>query len=265
LFIGQYKGNSSGDYTKIQNRLRTRLRAEVLPDSFDAHLASDITEYLMRAGDDDTGISYDEDAQYKHTRDGRLLASLAAARGAAGVLPEYSNFLLLSSSKALRKAERKFSSRLGGEPRIVLTRGSFAYLLSLVPGTKLGADSLRRALFDFGRRAKLQDDERRALRIIRGAEAHDLHWAERHLLQAQLNGAFQIEAKKLGVSAEAVKKRFTAGTDPAVSAEIVSGALRSLAKSTMTEQELSEANRRIRELEEQLSIARTAAKKALSS
>jgi hypothetical protein len=116
LFISQYRGNSEGDYRKIQNLLRTQLRAEVLPDAYDEHLAEQITAYLMRAGEDETELSYDEDAQYKRTRDGRLLASLGAARSAAGALPEHSNLLLLSSSKALRRAERKFTDELGGEP-----------------------------------------------------------------------------------------------------------------------------------------------------
>jgi hypothetical protein len=237
-----------------------------LPDSYDEQLAGEITQYLTGAGDDDSDLACpNEDAQYKRTRDGRLLASLAAARRSVGALPEHSNFLLLSSSRALRKAERKFSTGLGGEPRMVLTRASFAYLLSLVPGIKLGADSLRRALFEFGGRAKLPDDERRALRIIRGAEAHDLHWAERDLLQAELNKSIQREARKLGVTEDGLRNRFTTGADPDISAELVSDALRSLAKQTMTEKELSAAKDRIRELEEQLIVARAAPNKAPSS
>lgn len=258
LFIDQFKGDSAGDYHKIQNRLRMRLRAEVLPDAYDENLSAEITDYLIRR-DNETDLSgLDEDAQYKKTRDGRLLASLAAARSSSAGLPEYSNFLLLSSSRALRKAERKFSDRLGGEPKIVLNRASLAYLLSLVPGVKLGADSLRRALFDFGIRAKFPDDEHRALRIIRGAEAHDLHWAERDLLQAQLNKSIQIEAGKRGIREESLRQQFIAGTDPNLSAELVSNALQSLAKDTITERQLQEAKNKIKRLEEQLHLTQTA-------
>ena len=258
LFIGQYKGNSPNDYSKIQNYLRTRLMAEILPDAYEPQLAREIAEYLMNASDDEgEQADSDEDAQYKRTRDGRLLASLAAARNASGALLQYSNFLLLSSSKALRKSERKFSSELGGEPKIVLTRGSFAYLLSMVPGIQLGADSLRRALFEFGAQVKLEDDERRALRIIRGSEAHDLHWAERELLQLQLNKAMQSEASRLGISRDTLKKKFITGSDPAISAELMANALRLMATDTMQEKEFQKAKNRIKELEEQLRIART--------
>ncbi|HYM77526.1 MAG TPA: hypothetical protein VE377_16260 [Candidatus Dormibacteraeota bacterium] len=258
VFVGQYKGNSEGDYRKIQNILRASLFAEVLPENYDPKLAGEITNYLMRAGAYESELSdLDEDAHYKRGRDGRLLASLAAARTAAEALPEHSSFLLLSSSKGLRRAERKFTERLGGEPRIVLSRASFAYLLSLVPNVRLGADSLRRALFEFGMRAKLPDTQRRALRMIKGA-GFELHWAGRPLLQQQLNRSIHVEARKRGITDEAISKRIATGSDPTTSAEIISDALRSLASDTVTEKELQLTKKRVQELEAELRVARSA-------
>jgi hypothetical protein len=103
---------------------------------------------------------------------------------------------------------------------------------------------------------KLEDDERRALRIIRGSEAHDLHWAERELLQLQLNKAMQSEASRLGISRDILKKKFITGFDPAISAELMANALRLMATDTMQEKEFQKAKNRIKELEEQLRIAR---------
>ena len=144
----------------------------------------------------------------------------------------------------------------------MLTRASFAYLLSLLPGVNLGADSLRRALFDFGTRAKLQDDERRALRIIRGAAEHDLHWAERPLLQSTLNRAVQHEALKRGIGEAALRHQFRTGADPETSAEIISEALRTLATDKIAEEDLRAAKKRIRDLEEELRAARSGANEA---
>jgi hypothetical protein len=255
LFISQYRGNSSEDYTKIRNLLATKLRSGIVPDSFDEELAHNITFYLMEqtqrlAASEQEAV--DEDREFKINRDGRLLSSIAVFRKQEASLSSKAPVTILSSSSALRRASVRFTEAFSGDTQVVFTRGSFAYLLSMVPEAQLGADSLRRALFEFGRTGKLQDTDRRALRIIKSAGNYDIPWAERPLLASQLKRSIQEEANRLGVKTERIKQTIKTGQQPDTVARVIVDALSRLSEDPKEVEKLKAAERRIIELETQL-------------
>ena len=266
LYIGQFKGNSPTDYTKIKTRLKARLHADTLPDNYDESLAKDITAYALRAAAREQIVDVEEleeDTRHKIGRDGRLIASVFAARQSSAEVEGARPMVILSSSHILLKAERKFGERLGGKP-IVLSKAGFTYLLSMISEIQVGADTLRRALFEFGKAAKLTDVQRRALRIIRSSGAFDLPWADRGLLQTQISLSIHKEAAKLGVTDQWLKSKISSSTAPESSAKVIADALRNMAKGTVNEEQLQRAQQRILQLETDLAETQSALKKAMS-
>ncbi len=263
-YISQFRGNSQTDYSKIKNRLHVRLSAATLPDNYDEALAKDITVYALKESARDKIVDVEEleeDTRHKLKRDGRLLASVSAARSSSAGLVGAHGVLLLSSSRILQKAELKFKDRLG-KGALVLPRAGFAYLLSMVSDTHLSADTLRRSLFEFGKGARLNDSERRALRIIRSSGAYDLPWADRDVLKDQLSAAIHREAQKLGVADKHLRAAISSGASPESSAKVIAEALRSMAKGTVAEERLQDAEHRIAELEADLAQTQAALRKA---
>jgi hypothetical protein len=267
IYISQYRGNSETDYSRIRQKLVQRLQVQVLPDNYDKALADEIAayalEYKKREGDYEADEAY-QDRWHKRNRDGHLLAAIHAARNAAAERDSSANIILLSSSQVLRAAERKFLGRLGNRPFVFSSR-AFAYMISMMPNVQLAADSLRRALFEFGYRAKLSDAERRALRIIRSSGAYDLPWGDRDLLKQQLSGSIHRQALATGVPDAKIRGEFNSGAVPETSAAILADALKNLAKGSADATRLQAAEQKILELETELArtnaALRIAAKK----
>ena len=169
IYIRQFKGVTSGDYSNLLRVLQTELAAEILAPGYDEKLKSEILDYLKSALARSKKIEVsdlDEDDLKKFERDSQLLASIAAARSSHRQLGRDRTTLLLSSSVRLRRADASFRPSLGPPPAVI-SLAAFSYLLSLLPGVELGAGTLRRALFEFGEMAHLADTERLALRVIR--------------------------------------------------------------------------------------------------
>jgi hypothetical protein len=257
MFIGQFRGNSPGDYTRVRNLLVQRLQAGSVPDAFDEKLAKRIKDYLIGEAareNDFAEEDIDEDTEFKLIRDARLLASIAAFRRQELALPASSDVTILSSSSALRRASHRFREEFSGDTQVVLSRGGFAYLLSMIPTAQLGVDSLRRALFDFGRTGKLRDTERRALRLIKSAGDRDISWAERRLLSSQLKKSMQEEASRLGVSPEQINNSIKTGENAETVARVIVDALTNLSKDQKDVEKLKAAERRIVELQAELEL-----------
>jgi len=268
MFIGQFRGNSAGDYAKIRDHLSQRLGAGMVSDSFDAQLAERIKKYLVEQTSRDGEFEQediDEDTEYKLTRDGRLLASIAAVRKLESSFAESKFVTILSSSFALRRASLRFRSEISGVSQVVFARANFAYLLSMIPEAQLGVDSLRRALFDFGRAGKLRDIDRRALRMIKSAGEHDISWAERSLLSNNLKKSMQDEASRLGVSPEQIKQSIKKGEQPETSARVIVDALAKLSKDPKDAERLKLAERRILELETELQVTKESLRQSRNS
>ncbi len=161
--------------------------------------------------------------------------------------------VILSSSRRLRRADNKFRQILG-EPKCVISIAAFSYMLSLVPDSGLGAGSVRMALFEFGEHAHLHDTERRALRIIRSTQTYDLPWANRSLLQEQLNSSIRKEASKLGMPVEKIRREINNGSNPQRSASILTDALTSMAVKTSASVELERAQVQLRLLQNKVVV-----------
>jgi hypothetical protein len=248
MYIGQFKGNSPGDYTKIRSQLRERLKVEDLPVSIDEHLSAEISDYIRKIpfsrGADEEHL---EDVNYKVDRDGKLLASLAVARDLAERAGLDEPMILLSSSSALRSAELAFEAVFQG-PRLVLNKRSFSYLLSTVPQVSFGAGTLRRALFGFGAHGHLKSDGVHAMRLVRSTNEIDLPWADRFTFRKELRRSMMLEADRRGVSNKEMTKQFMEGSSPDTTARIVVEAIQQMAVPTKTQRELEEARRTIQTL-----------------
>lgn len=251
IYIGQFRGRAENDYSKINSSLRQRLKVETLPETYDDELRSEITAYLKTLVSSAKRPEHIEDISYKIERDGTLMASIAAARIAQERAGQSGPIVLLSSANPLRKAERKFISSFGNQS-VLLSIPALSYLLSNIPDSGLGADTLRRALFEFGSSGGLRDSERRAIRIIRATEEYDIPWADRGLLQQQLGDAIKAEAHKRGLPEQELRKQLDSGSDPKTNATIIGEALRNLAVQTRATQDLKEAREMIGRLEKQI-------------
>lgn len=255
MFVGQYRGNAPGDYSKILALLRQRLKVELLPTSFDERLADRITNYVKRLPIlTEPDEEYLEDVLYKVDRDGKLLATMAAARAIEQAAGFEDPMVLLSSSIALKAAEAKFESDFGGS-QLVLNRRSFSYLLASVPQVSLGADTLRRALFAFGTHGKLKSDGLRAMRLIRATGEVEFAWAERVTLRKELSLCMRREADRRGITKRKMEALFMSNRDPDTTAHLVVEAAKALATPTRTQTELENARKRIKDLEEKLAEA----------
>lgn len=128
----------------------------------------------------------------------------------------------------------------------------------------MGADSLRRALFEFGRSAQLRDPERRALRIIRATESYDVPWAERKLLEANLTTAIRSDAEKRGMTEESLRARLASGAEPKASATLIAESLKNMAIREKSGEALLEAKLKISALEEKVQQLEESLKSAKS-
>jgi hypothetical protein len=241
------------------------LRSSCCPRTSTRTCGKRITNYLMTIAHEVYREAEQlEDMSYKTVRDGRLMASIAAGRRAEEKMGTGGPIVLLSSSYQLRRVENHFRQDFG-DARVLLSIGALSYFLATVPDAGLGADSLRRALFEFGGSAKLKDPERRALRIIRAAEVYDIPWAERRLLEANLTLLIRSEAEKRGVPEEKLRTQISSGENQKTSAKLISDSLRNMAITDKSTNELEEARRKIDTLENRIVELESAAKSAKSS
>jgi hypothetical protein len=264
IYIRQFKGVTSGDYSNLLRVLQTELSAEILSPSYDEKLKTDILECLKtslaRLRKVDVS-ELDEDDLVKFERDSQLLASIAEARSSHRQLGRDRTTVLLSSSVRLRRVDSQFRASLGAPPAVI-PPAAFSYLLSLLPGVQLGAGTLRRALFEFGEMAHLPDSERLALRVIRAQGDFNIPWARRGTLQFELEASIHREAGKLGESPNALRERFISGNESAHPAEIILDALQNMAANDTKEQELERVQRKVRMLESELETLRERLKPA---
>jgi hypothetical protein len=254
IYIRQFKGVADIDYSNLLNSLQADLGAEILPAGYDEALRKEILEFLRTSIARSKGIEVrdlDQDDLIKSERDGRLLASVAAARATLRQLGKDHTVVLLSSSVRLRRVDVRFRSSLGVPPAVI-SLGAFSFLLSMLPGVELGAGTLRRALFEFGTTGHLPDTERLALRVIRAHADFDVPWARRRTLQAELGRGILSEASKLDEDPRTLRKRFASADQSVRPAEIILNALRNMAANDAKSQELEKAQRKIRILESQV-------------
>jgi hypothetical protein len=267
-YISFFKGRSSEDYAKILRLLRTDFGVDVLEEAQDGDTKGQMTRFFLESFSASKGVPanlLNSVEVGKAERDGRLMAAIAETRTKLGRIGSRDVIVLISSSPRMKKAAMRFRSILG-DPDAVLSLGAASYLLSLVPEAGLGLASLRHALFEFGENAKLSDDQRIALRIIKGQDEYDLPWAARGMLQQQLGDAITNEARSRGVSPDDVRQRITQPVEgDELPAQLILECVKNMAIESATEAELNKAKRRIEQLEQQvdsLKARKTALRKA---
>jgi hypothetical protein len=253
-FIEQFRGTDAEDYSNLLDVLRDEFGVDLLSDAYDAALKEELLSYLTEVLARQRGVNPEElekKDRDKAERDGRLLASIIAARAAQIVAGSGNTVVLLSSSFRLRRTDNKFRSKIG-QPPAVVALGPFSYLLSLVPNVALGAGTLRRSLFEFGNTARLPNTERIAMQIIKASDSFAMPWSKRRGLQRNLERVLFTEAKKRGVPVKDLRKQFEAGDESIKPAALIAEALKESAVTDTKTAELREARRAIRTLEERV-------------
>lgn len=254
-YISFFKGRSPEDSSKILRMLRTEYGVEILEEAQESETSRQMTKFFLEsfaASKDVPANLLDTVAAGKAERDGRLMSAIAETRAKLGKIGSPEVAVLVSSSPRMKKANARFRTMLG-DPDAVLSLGAASYLLSLVPEAGLGLASLRHALFEFGENAKLSDDQRIALRIIKGQDEYDLPWAARGMLQQKLGDEITKEARRRGVSPDDVRKRITQPVEgDELPAQLILESVKSMAIEGATVAELNKAIRKIDELEQEI-------------
>jgi hypothetical protein len=250
VYIQQFRGTSSSDYTRVLRVLKSELAIGILPLSGSDGLTGRIAQYLR----DTILASGAADQEFlpkklldKTNRDAAVLASIAQARGHIAESGQQGSIVLLSSSRLLDRAYESFRADLG-YPKAVISLGAFSYLLSLLPNVSLGAGTLRRALFEFGKSAHMPDTERLALRVIRGVDEFDLPFARRVTLRDRLEENLYSEASKLGMKVSVTRAKFEEADPKIEPASLLVKSLQQMAISDSRASEAAEAQRKIRVL-----------------
>jgi hypothetical protein len=255
IYIGQFRGTRSFDYSNVLGVLQDELGAEVMPCSYDDSLKTKISNDLCQMLAELKGIGVEQLSKQdvgKAERDGQVLACLAEARETQRRLGFDLTVSLLSSSTRLRKEEHRFRQYFGS-PNAVISLGVLTYLISLLPDVSLGAGSLRRALFEFGESAHLPDPQRLALRMIKATGEFSIPWARRRTLSRHLEKTLHIEARKRSQDIGKLKREFVEAKETANPAEIVVQTLRTMAVNDAKTEALNQATRSIRVLETKVS------------
>lgn len=250
-FIRQYQGSEAEDYSNVRDILADELHPKALLSQHDQKFAVDVAQYLQKRAAERKRISIyllPPDESAKLTRDGQLLAMIAAARDTKREEGTDKTVVLLSSSFRLRRADQSFRAKMGN-PEAVISLSALSYLLSMLPETPLGASAMRRALFEFKLRDDSPDFERLAMQIIKSAGTYDIPLARRVTLRNELEKSIRHEAELRGVKKGEFEDDFEAHEKSVPYADIIGEAVREMSAKSP---DLEQAQRRIRELEDRI-------------
>lgn len=254
-YINAFRGKRNLDYTNIEELLDDQ-EIEILPDSSDdCHLAKRIAEYLFntRKGSIGTNVSRIEDLQEKSQRDGRLLAALIRRRN--DLTSAKRTAYIISTSLFLRVVGTIQSEFRQSVP--VLSTAAIAWLLSLAPGVRLSALSLREVLFDADLSRHLSSVERVTLRILQASEEYQCHFSRRPTLKKAIREQLAKIAAQEGVSESDVKADFLSNDaeSDALRADVIANAIDSISRSK-SEKDITVLHEKVRHLEELLARER---------
>ena len=245
-YIGQFQGSEPYDYRKIQEILKDYNIATTSDENIDVSFSTRVTNTLLALIADEGGSLDDKEVVGKCKRDGRLMAVLLREREQQAKVG--GNVLVISSSRKLQEACKRFKKKLG-RPEPVVPIGSIAYFLSLVPGANLSFGVLRKILFDTGFPARLQGLERRALRIIQASEEYFVPFARRGALRVKMRERINEVAVQQGRKGYDLEKDIVLGEKDIVEdvASIVASAVDSISKSK-SEKKVEQLEREIKHL-----------------
>ncbi len=179
--------------------------------------------------------------QEKCNRDGRLAAQLFLRR--AELAEANRTAIVLSTSRSLRSAVRQIiKAQIGGEDPVLYTT-AIAWLLSQVPGVRMGANCLRAVMLDMDFPIKLDPIERKGLRLLHESEEYRVHFSRRSTLKTAVRTEIRKRAAQAGVPREEIESSFL--KNGAENTELV----RDILASAVDQIASSKSERRIGELE----------------
>lgn len=190
-YIGQFKGISQLDHTKIQDHLKNDYGFTPVPDpsNLDPVLQRRINQFLVKrlcAQLKCEASQLDRKHNEKASRDSRLICAVLASRVAGQASGEAKTFCIVSSARLIRDIDQSFRRELG-EPNMVLSLAAMSFLLTLTPGVPMGMSTLRSVLFDTYLATRLTPLQRFAYKVITASGQWSLPWSRRGTLQRELS------------------------------------------------------------------------------
>lgn len=253
-YINQYKGTADYDYHKIYQVLKDEYNFEILPDSEQEYKATynDIKAYMLRRVSTYTNTKpefLDKRIIGKTERDAQLVISIYAVREAQKASGVITTTCVISSANLLKDTDLRFR-RLLGDPEMVLSISSVAFLLTFCPQVHMGIGTLRSVLFDSGLATRLTSAQRYAYRVIAASTEHEMPWSKRVTLQKELSSVLLQDARQRGESFTTTRDRFSAARDQGYVAKVVSQVIDRMALTPKTKKELIETKARVARLED---------------
>jgi len=214
-YIGQFRGSSEEDCERIREVLQEEGIDICTEDRIDRNFAKRISDNLVQMKQADTldtmGFQRLSD---KCERDGRVVALLQHLRKRRQHANLSGTAVVISSSRSLQRACHGFRERFG-DPEPVLQVGAIGFLLSLIPGVRMGLNSLAKILFDPGFADRLAPLERLALRVIHQSKQYSLPWARRGTMKREMRNKIGDMARQKGVSKGEIEREVMAEDESA--------------------------------------------------
>lgn len=259
-FISSYRGAMERDYGPLLSMLRDDHGFDLLAEADEKYqgFIDQVKEYLVKDTANDFGIR-SEELNYKLVdklkRDAKLFGAVVANRAATREVGAKGTTIILSSGRAMKKADIQFRTTIGN-PDGVVSIAALAFLMTLTPGIQMQLGTLRGVLFDMGLAAKLNPITAHAFRVIQGSTEFDLPWAKRGALQKELKDKIFAEAKAKDLTVAEVKKRIFKGSEPEHFVEMLSDALDRMGVSPKIEEKVIALQDENKQLRKQLEEAR---------
>jgi hypothetical protein len=245
-YIQGFRGAHKYDFHKLLNVLTDDYGIEFVAEhNIDPRLAENVTRQII--GDWLSKSPGEQDLTHRAKRDGNLVALLESRRKTLAGTSRSS--AILSSSHSIRFGCSLAAAKLG-PPDPVLSLGSVAWLLSLLPGAHFSLSSLRGILFDTGIAKRLPPIELQAMRVLEASEEYEMHWSRRGTLSQAIRERIGNYARQVGKPLEKVRDELAKPTEEAgkILIEIIAESVDQIAlsKSEKRIQSLAAENDRLR-------------------
>ncbi len=248
-FISQFRGVDNRDSTRVFGYLNSEYSIKMLPprSTEEAALERSVRAYLIETAEADGNSGFN--AQDKATRDAQLYAAIVRRVKLLRSQQPGATCLLVSSSRRLQKADRKFGQT--GEVHLVVTMATMLHLLSLLPNVSLGLSAMKAFLFDDRRTRFSSELERTLLRVVKSSREVMLPYAKRGLLMRSVRDGLIADGKPK-TPLNTLERDSLKPDKISRTIEILGQSLDKVVVTTKTEMELALANKRIEELEARL-------------
>lgn len=201
-YLGQYRGTSKYDTSRVSELLRTEHNFNILPgrSRSEEEIEAEAREQFMRQIRDSQSVAEQKIAEDKARRDAALYAGIQSFIRKMNEEDPERSCILVSSSRRMRQIEAALGDT--GERELVVPIGGILYLLSLVPDVSIGLGAMKAFLFDSRRQPFSDAIERLLLRVARDSEEVDMPWAKRSTLVREFKKRLLEDARRSGKPVE---------------------------------------------------------------